>query len=225
MAAVHEEAGPAARVVGARVTPSGGPVSGGEGAGRALSFEVVPDLGAGGGGAGRRIDPGPGPWRGTLCLCDLFAWRVGRTAIAPVLKTGGRKPFRVRIPGPPLDLRAPADAGASSVGAVFGAVLSPSPPPQPREIAAVVVQDRPGRRYLDPPRGPALVRPEGQDARGLHPREVAAAVRAEEEAGAVLHAGSIRNSAMAGQPAPLFSEIDAQLIPAGYIVDRSGVSW
>ena len=30
--------------------------------------------------------------------------RVGRMANAPVLKTGGRKPIRVRIPGPPLDI-------------------------------------------------------------------------------------------------------------------------
>ena len=33
------------------------------------------------------------------------SWRAGRTAIAPVLKTGGRKPLGVRIPRSPLFMR------------------------------------------------------------------------------------------------------------------------
>ena len=33
---------------------------------------------------------------------NLQPWRVGRMAIAPVLKTGVRKDIRVRIPGPPF---------------------------------------------------------------------------------------------------------------------------
>ena len=34
------------------------------------------------------------------CILGCF-WRAGRTAIAPVLKTGGRKPLGVRIPRSP----------------------------------------------------------------------------------------------------------------------------
>ena len=48
--------------------------------------------------------------RATLILFD--SWRAGRTAIAPVLKTGGRKPLGVRIPRSPQDYA--LRSGASS---------------------------------------------------------------------------------------------------------------
>jgi hypothetical protein len=41
---------------------------------------------------------------GVVSIGCKWVGRVGRMANAPVLKTGGRKPIRVRIPGPPLDV-------------------------------------------------------------------------------------------------------------------------
>jgi hypothetical protein len=67
-------------------------------------------------------DPGCAPGR----------WRVGRTAIAPVLKTGVRKDFWVRIPGPPLDKKS-ACWSAAFVGPTVGPEASASVVAKPCE--------------------------------------------------------------------------------------------